>query len=689
VRLTIKLKLGMAFGTLILLMLIVGGVASMKLETLNTTLDGIANGAAQRAIKAEQLKSQLLATREAVKTAIGETSDEDIAASVVQLKALRATARATLASIAASATEEGKRRLAHIGELMDHQAEVQDQAVQYAALNSTAKATKTMEQDGTPALSQALAGLDSLRRQIAGQKTPPAATLGVLDDVRSRLQAAWRDTASDIMAETMAERTQKSDAVTAELGELRRQLDKIDAATASLPAARAAADAIGNWLAIDGRVVGLARAGGKLMAQEIANGEGRKAAKAVTDAAEDYVDFVHGIMAQAVQEAGQTYVAARTILIAAIVVAIIIGLAAATWIAIGISAGLGKAVGLARAVAGGDVNQSASVSTNDEVRDLVEALNTMSGKLRGVVGEAVSTSTQVAAGSQQLSATSEDLSQGASEQAASTEEASASMEQMAANIKQSADNAAQTEKIARKAASDAQVSGEAVNRAVTAMQTIAEKIGIVQEIARQTDLLALNAAVEAARAGEHGRGFAVVASEVRKLAERSQAASAEISTISSQTVKAAQEAGDMLSRLVPDIRKTAELVAEISAACREQEIGSEQVNKAIQELDKVTQRNASASEEMSATAEELAAQSEQLTAAMGFFRLNDIEQPAPRVAPRASREVVRQNAAPRMPDAAPARRAAPRAFPAKPAAGFALSLADGGPDERDREFERY
>ncbi len=158
---------------------------------------------------------------------------------------------------------------------------------------------------------------------------------------------------------------------------------------------------------------------------------------------------------------------------------------------------------------------------------------------------------------------------------------------MASNIKQNAENAAQTEKIARQSSKDAELSGEAVHRAVIAMQTIAEKITIVQEIARQTDLLALNAAVEAARAGEHGKGFAVVASEVRKLAERSQTAAAEIGAVSSDTVKAAQEAGEMLTRLVPNIRKTSDLVAEISAACREQDIGSSQINEAIQQLDKV------------------------------------------------------------------------------------------------------
>ncbi|ACH39947.1 methyl-accepting chemotaxis sensory transducer, class 34H [Citrifermentans bemidjiense Bem] len=254
--------------------------------------------------------------------------------------------------------------------------------------------------------------------------------------------------------------------------------------------------------------------------------------------------------------------------------------------------------------------------------ELIQALSAMVGKITEVVTEVKMAADNVASGSVQLSASAQSMSEGASQQAAAAEEASSSMEEMSANIRQNADNAMQTEKIAVKSADDAHEGGKAVAETVQAMKDIAGKISIIEEIARQTNMLALNAAIEAARAGEHGKGFAVVASEVRKLAERSQIAAGEISELSVSSVEVAEKAGEMLSSILPDIQKTAELVQEINASSKEQDTGAQQINKAIQQLDQVIQQNASASEEMASTAEELSSQSTQLQSTISFFRVD-------------------------------------------------------------------
>ncbi|ADY65445.1 methyl-accepting chemotaxis protein [Agrobacterium tumefaciens] len=479
--------------------------------------------------------------------------------------------------------------------------------------------------------------------------------------------------------------------------------------------------------ASDDHVRELVAQGNTSLAASYSSGKGRDAANALTGKLGEGVKMNRDRLEESKQLAADDYEQTRTLLVSASVVAVLIAIATAFWIALGISSGLRKIMTVAEAVAIGDLDQNVEIKTNDEIKDLVARINTMTGnlrntagiadriadgdltvmpkplsdrdtlglalermveRLRGIVADALSASDNVSSGSQELSASSEQLSQGATEQASSAEEASASMEEMAANIKQNADNAAQTEKIARQSSKDAEASGEAVNRAVVAMRTIAEKISIVQEIARQTDLLALNAAVEAARAGEHGKGFAVVASEVRKLAERSQAAASEISSLSGETVQVATEAGDMLNRLVPDIRKTAELVAEISAACREQDIGASQINEAIQQLDKVTQQNSGASEEMSATSEELAAQAEELQSSIAFFKV-DTSSVSSRPAQAAHRPAAKPAAT------RPAMKPAPVRKPqtgntvsAQQARvkGFALDMSMGGPDADDADF---
>jgi methyl-accepting chemotaxis protein len=179
--------------------------------------------------------------------------------------------------------------------------------------------------------------------------------------------------------------------------------------------------------------------------------------------------------------------------------------------------------------------------------------------------------------------------------------------------------------MALKGASDVEESGKVVEETLKAMQKIAEKISIVEEIAYQTNLLALNAAIEAARAGEHGKGFAVVAAEVRKLAERSQAAASEIGEVASSSVKVASRSGELLADLVPSIRKTAELVQEVSAASQEQSGGVGQITQAMSEMDIVTQRNASAAQQLASTANQLSSQADGLKQAMRFFRVGSID----------------------------------------------------------------
>jgi methyl-accepting chemotaxis protein len=394
--------------------------------------------------------------------------------------------------------------------------------------------------------------------------------------------------------------------------------------------------------------------------------------------------------AREVNEQGGKLFAQLQVWILAVSIAItLLGCLVVSWVVYSIRQKLNIAVQLATRVASGDLEARATAKGGDEINSLLDSLNNMSGILRRIVGEVSQTAKSVADNSHELSSSAEQLSQGSTEQAASTEEASASMEQMAANVRQNAENAATTERMASQSAKDAEASGAAVGKAVEAMQTIVAKINIVQEIARQTDLLALNAAVEAARAGEHGRGFAVVASEVRKLAERSQSAAAEIGALSGETVKVAQQAGEMLSRLVPDIRKTAELVEEITAACREQDVGASQINQAIHQLDKVTQQNAAASEEVSATSMQLSHQAAQLQSSIAFFRIGETEHVGPQAQPQSADTAVAQLRA--RADAMGAAAQAPtHAGPVRKvgSGGFAFDLRQVG-DSRDAAFLRH
>ncbi len=334
-------------------------------------------------------------------------------------------------------------------------------------------------------------------------------------------------------------------------------------------------------------------------------------------------------------------------------------------------------------VSEGDLTIEVESNSKDEIGNALSSLRAMVAKLKEVIGGVMSSADQITTASTEMNQSSQQMSEGATEQASSAEEVSSSMEEMAASIQQNTENARETEKISRKAAKDIEESSKAVGETVNSMKTIADKISIIGEIARQTNLLALNAAVEAARAGDHGRGFAVVAAEVRKLAERSQQAAAEIDAVSKSSVEIAQKSGKMLNEIVPDIRKTADLIQEITSASVEMNSGSDQVNTALQQLNQVVQKNAANAEEVAATSEELNSQSINMKELVSYFNIGESSTSgrtagsgkgrAPKHAPVEKARQVRTSK--------------PKVKEPHKSNGATINL--GGSDSQDNEYERF
>ena len=639
-RLTVKAKLAGAFGAIILLSVIAGGVAYMQLGEMLGATESLVTSAS-RIQRAADLQKEILLQIRAEKNAILAQSDQETDRLVAEVGTIRDTFNKKKDELYALASEAGRKFIEKLAAAHGKMDAAQDETLKLAKLDKVKAATVSateVRKAGGEAVAVADEYLAFVNKQVAERSE-----LAREDGTRAQKVLLAIVIVSFIVATSAAFWIGFS--ISRALGRAVSLADSVATGDLSQKIDDVSNDEVGDLIkSLNAMTTNLNETAA--VADEVAQGNLAVQAKRLSD--KDTLGIALERMISSLNANAE----------------------------------------VANEIARGNLTVEAKrISDKDK---LGIALETMVEKLRQIVSEALTAAQNVSAGSQELSASAEQLSQGATEQASSAEEASSSMEEMASNVKQNADNASQTEQIAAQSAKDAEASGAAVGRAVQAMQTIAEKITIVQEIARQTDLLALNAAVEAARAGEHGKGFAVVASEVRKLAERSQAAAAEIGTLSVETVKVAQDAGSMLSKLVPDIKKTAELVEEITAACREQDVGSAQINQAIQQLDKVGQQNASASEQVSSTSEELASQAEQLQSTIAYFRIDHAAKgnagaPIERAVSQLRAKAASMAAADR-PAKKPAAKPA-RAAKAANGGGFAFDMHDSE-DDRDAEFQR-
>ena len=350
----------------------------------------------------------------------------------------------------------------------------------------------------------------------------------------------------------------------------------------------------------------------------------------VENALRENVDYQRELAKQDAETAVSEYESAKSMVLMTALAAVLIAAIAGWLITTSITRPVAAAQRAAERLAAGDLNVELVSTSSDEVGELVRSLRDTVERLREVISGVLGAADNLNSASDQISSASQQLSQSSTEQASSVEESSSSIEEMTSSISQNSENAKITDGIAGKAAKEAADGGEAVNQTVAAMRTIAQKIGIIDDIAYQTNLLALNAAIEAARAGAQGKGFAVVAAEVRKLAERSQVAAREIGSVAENSVQLAERAGQLLNTMVPAIQKTAELVQEIAAASAEQSTGAAQINTAINQLNQTAQQSASASEQLAATAEEMNGQVVELRDLIGFFKLDSARAPARR-----------------------------------------------------------
>jgi methyl-accepting chemotaxis protein len=654
----IKTKLAITFGAILLLLTGLSAVAVNRFASFNEGLHHIVDVTAEKARLAVQMEAVFLNITSAqyrmlleTESAVVDALHEEIKLDMKRLSDLRE-------SIGNLAEAEDITRLEAFDDAFAPYAAIEAEISQLAGIASDRRATELALGESARAFERASDALAPYLTASAGQVGS-----GATFDAAQQVNAA-------LLLTRLAETSMLLELDAAMQAEHRGRLASArDAAEASMDALARTGVRVGpireaftTYIEYTAEVQSLSAQHTNQKASELLRGRGEEIIASSKAPLFDLVAYNVASMKREKYETTEMYLTSRAVVLGGAVLALALGILAAFWMGRIITRGLTRARDIAKQVSAGNPHVDCTSKSKDEIGLLIEEMGSMNSalsgmaqaadkiaggdltvevaarssddqlgqslqrmitKLREVLTGATINAEGVADGAQAMSATSDQLSQGSTEQAAAAEQASAAMEQMTANIRQSADNAAQTEGIATQASAEAKESGEAVAEAVTAMKTIAEKINIIQEIARQTDLLALNAAVEAARAGSHGKGFAVVASEVRKLAERSQTAAAEIGALSSRTVAVSEKAGHKLNALLPSIQRTSDLVQEISAATREQNIGADQINQAIRELDAVIQQNAASATEAASVSQSLADQSNELRSMIAFYRLSN------------------------------------------------------------------
>jgi methyl-accepting chemotaxis protein len=631
-------------------------VAITRLSGINDRLEEMANVSAEKIKLAARINQDALAISRAEKNIILATTQEEMDEFAAVIAEARGSMRDRREALRDLVDDEGKGMLDQFADHWDEYLAVNDEVRRLARLNSNTRAKALSQGSAREAFEEAAA----IMALVVNRNDAEAASATTVSDLRvasDRIRLAarinrnlvevQRGEKNLILARTQAEMDQFADAIAETRTDLEGRLVELEAVV-SLEGRRELADfraAYERYVALHDQVRDISRENGNNLAFDLAAGRGRELSDQALAEISAIVEKSEQDMAADVVLSAERYQAARALLLVLLGVSLLVGLAVSVWIIRSITRGITVALDTTQALAQGDLTKDVEITSRDEIGELLEGMSDMTERLRETVSVVIQGATNVAGGSEQLSATAESVSQGANEQSSTAEEVSSSMEEMASMIRQNAENSGETESIALESAQNAGSSGNSVSQTVDAMKEIAERIVVVEEIARQTDLLALNAAIEAARAGEHGKGFAVVAAEVRKLAERSRTAAAEISELSGKTVEVAEDAGAQIKELVPRIQQTSDLVQEISASTKEQNAGVDEINKALMQLDQVIQQNASASEELASTSEELSSQAVELQETISYFKVDTNGRSNQSIAIADSREVSRAESA--------------------------------------------